>query len=255
MTLPNTTEPKTPPTPPNDATTGYIDPAAPVDTPVVTTPAEPELDENGYTKVAKPEEDPKDPPAKEPEADPEVKDPATGYGDDPEPEPKKEPKEEPKDPASEEGKLNAQMDESLGELPEGYNKDILKQFALDNKMSPEQVKAYVELTKSEEAQSVEDNASAVREQRAAWKKQLVNDVDFGGENFVKNNDRVEKVLDKHFPEWKKELTGRGKMLPPYIMKDLLGLAKTLNPTTSLEKGDPSEPVVKDDGNFLDEMYQ
>jgi len=45
------------------------------------------------------------------------------------------------------------------------------------------------------------------------------------------------------------------MLPPYIMRDLLALDKVLNPKTKLVGGDPSEPIKKSDGNFLDEMYE
>ena len=39
------------------------------------------------------------------------------------------------------------------------------------------------------------------------------DPEFGGENFDKNVDRVEKVLEKYMPNMKKVLTERGSMLP------------------------------------------
>ena len=46
------------------------------------------------------------------------------------------------------------------------------------------------------------------------------------------------------------------MLPSYIMRDLMGLFKTLNPTTKLVNGNPSQVVEKSDNkNFLEEMYE
>lgn len=248
MTLPNSTESKEPKIDPG---TGYVEPKEePKEEP---SNGEPKLDEHGYTVVEKESEEPsKEEPKEEPKAEEKI-DPATGYGDEPKEEPKKE---EPKaDPETDEGKLEASMDESLGELPEDYDKESIKKFALDNKFSPDQLKAYVEMAKSEEAQAVEDNESQVKAQRSSWHKELKDDPEFGGENFVKNVDRVEKVLQNHLPETKKVLTDRGTMLPPYIMRDLLGIAKTLNPTTELVNGDPSKPVAKENGNFLDNMYQ
>ena len=232
-------------------TTGYVDPQAKVESPEDNKPAEPVLDENGYEITPKPtEEPPKEEPPKE---DPKVETPATGYGDEP---PKEEPpKEDPKvedENATDEEKLKADINEALGDLPERARDNISK-FTLDNKMTKEQVENYVALVKSEDALAVKENASQVAKQRSDWHSELKTDPEFGGENFDKNVDRVEKVLEKFMPNTKKVLTERGTMLPPYIMRDFLTLHKTLNPTTKLVNGEASV-VKKEEGNFLETMY-
>lgn len=184
----------------------------------------------------------------------EVKNKATGYGDIPKPTeppvvpPKTEPKEGDPAPTDEE-----KVTEALNGLPDSIDKEKLSKFVKDNKMSPEQIKAYGDLVKAEEAESVKNREKFVAEQRANWQAELKADKDFGGENFTLNVDRVEKVLEKHFPNMKKELTTRGTMLPPYIMKDFLGLWNTMNPTQKLVEGDPIVP--KSDKHYLEEMYE
>lgn len=142
----------------------------------------------------------------------------------------------------------------LGDLPDGYDKEKTSKFAIENNMSKEQLEAYVNFTKNESIEIKKAQEQAIVAQRSTWYKELSTDPDFGGENFVKNIDRVEKFLDKYTPNIKKILTERGTMLPPYIMKDFLSLSKTLNPTTKLINGDPSVPI-KTESNFLDDLYE
>lgn len=252
------------PTPP---TSGYEKSGTPEPTPAPSN--EPELDENGYEKIPTPDstpapkEDPAPPADDNKDDKDEVKTNVTGYGDEP---PKTDDKkdtvedknETPEDEKTDEQKaaeaLEKEIDESLGKLPEGFDKDVVKKFATDNKFTKEQVEAYVEFAKADiEAQNAA-NKQAIADQRKAWNEELKNDAEFGGDNFNKSIDTVEKFLDKHMPNMKKVLTERGSMLPPYIMKDFLKLSKVLNPTTNFEGGEPPAPQ-EEPVNFLDEMYQ
>src|SRR5690606_22788749 len=104
-------------------------------------------------------------------------------------------------------------------------------FALDNKMTKEQIQAYVKFTKEDVASFNQKQAEALKVQRESWVNELKTDASFGGENFTKNVDKVEKVLAKYMPETKKMLTERKGMLPPTLMKDLLKIANALNPVT------------------------
>jgi len=151
-----------------------------------------------------------------------------------------------------EGISKEDIDTTLGDL---YDKDIVSKFMVDNKMTKAQVEAYVQLRKSEDAKLIKDSEDKIAETRASWLTELKTDADFGGENFEANVDRAEKVLEEFLPNTKKALTGRGSMMPPYIMRDLLALYKTMNPTTKLITGDPIELVKKESGNFLTDMYK
>lgn len=237
---------------------GYGEAPPAVETPEVETP---KTDDFGYDtpKVETPVEEVKtdelktDTPAEEPK----VEKPATGYDTPAEevkvekPAEEKVKEEEVKTDEKTQEQLKEEIDQVLGELGD-YDKKLISEFAAENKMSKEQVQAYVKMVKSENDKG-QINA---KEQRNTWKKELLSDGEFGGndENFDKNVQRVEQILEKHLPNTKKILTDRGSMLPPYIMKDLLGLHKMLNPTTELVNGDASKPVEKK-GNFLDEMYK
>lgn len=181
-----------------------------------------------------------------------VEKPLTGYGEE-EPEAPKEPGV-PKTPEelTEEEKVKKDLTEVIKDLGEGYNKEKIAKFALDNKLTKEQVASYVKLVKEDDALAVQAAEEAKKAQRKQWKDELVKDPEFGGTNFDKNVQKVEKLLEK-MPSTKKVLTEKGGMLPPYIMKDFLGLAKLLNPTAPLVTGDPAAPK-EDDGNFLDDLY-
>lgn len=244
-----------PPATTTDPGTGYADPVKKTEIALVD-PAEPKLDDNGYEIIPDPADAVKTEP-KTPVADPEpVKvDPSSGYSKDqkfPDPTKKTEVDPDPKEPVTDEVKLKADIDEALGDYAD---KELISQFAIDNKMTKEQVTAYVALMKTEDSKAVEHEENNRKEIRSGWKKELMDDTTFGGDNFDINVDRVEKVLTNFMPNTRKVLTDRGNMLPPYIMRDLLTISKSLNPTTVLVNGDPSKPVKKENDNFLDGMYE
>lgn len=210
------------------------------------------LDELGYEKTPA---DPKTPEGKEKsEVDPKAKaaaaepkkveNPGTGYGDEP---PKVEElppvvKEEPKGEPDE-------IDKAVGELPKedaAKVKDFAKKYAL----TPEQIKAYGDLRRSElkeaaatferRKQEIENEKVKIR---ATWHNELKQDKDFGGENFAKSIDQAEKVLEEFMPNTKKHLTEHKTMLPPYVMRDLAKLGIHLySSTENLVHGDPTVPV-------------
>lgn len=233
-----------------------------------------EVDDLGYTIPAAPESTevtPSEEP-KTPTPDEKTKDDKTGYDKDedstgygkedetkePKPEDKK-PNEEDKgeeDKTDEEKaaeEVEANIKKHLEELPENFDRERVAAFAKENGMTDKQVEAYVKLEKENHASLVTERAEAIKEQRKAWKGELQGDPEFGGENFDKNVDRVNKVLDKYMPDTKKVLTERGTMLPPYIMRDFLKLDKILNPTSKLPTGEPPA-VKKEEVSLLDEMY-
>ncbi len=216
----------------------------------------PGVDDFGYaTPEVKPE--PKVEDKKPVEDDKPIEKAATGYAKTEEVKP--EPKVEDKKPADEvpptdEEKVKKELTEAIKDLPETVDKEKVSKFALENKLTKEQLQAYTELVKEDQKNFEISQKEAVQAQRTEWKNELVNDPEFGGENFDKNVDRVEKVLEKYMPNMKKVLTERGTMLPPYIMRDFLALSKVLNPTTTLVMGNPSE-TENDSKNFLDEMYE
>lgn len=221
-------------------------------------PTDDKFDDLGYEKDPSIVEPPKEetPPA---EDDKPVDKPSTGYGDLEEEEPAKKEDEKPAEDdkpveLTDEQKAQKEVAEVVKDLGDNYDKDKILKFANDNKFSKEQLQAYVKLVKEEEAEIKKLQEENKKLQRKSWHEELKKDPEFGGEHFVKNLDRVEKVLQNNLPNTKKVLTEKGGMLPPYIMKDLLGLAKALNPTNKFVGGEP--PAPKDDGgNFLDEMYK
>lgn len=235
------------PTPPTTSNTGYTT------TPPAETPKE-TVDDFGYevppTDTPAPTETVTPPaPTETPkEDDKPVDEPATGYGD--KTPPAEAPKDEPKDePADDPTKVIA---ETLKELGDGYDKEKIIKFAVENKLTKEQVEAYVKLTKEETASFNQKQAEALKVQRESWVNELKTDTTFGGEHFDKNVDKVEKLLAKYMPETKKVLTERKGMLPPSLMKDLLKIANALNPVTTFVQGDANEP--QEEKHFLDDLY-
>ncbi len=247
---------KSAPMTPDQVTSGYAEPAKSLDPITPAAPAEPVLDAFGYEVKA--EEKVVEEKVEEKKVEePVVEDKTTGYSDDPEKkvEPKVEEKVEEKKPV--EGEKTAEelriteINDTLGDRDD---KESIAKFAVENNMTKDQVTAYMTMRDAEDAQWDADDKAAAQAQRSAWKKELLDDPTFGGDNFDINVDKVDKVLNNLMPNTKKVLTERGNMLPPYIMRDLLEVSKALNPTTTLVNGDPSEPVAKEEGNFLDSMY-
>ena len=253
MTI-STENTKTPPKPEEKPATGYVD-KKPEEKPeekppevnefgydtlkVEKTPEEKKVEEEKIAAEKKIEEDKK-----------KVETPATGYVEKTPEEKIAAEKLEAEKKVTEVSKED--IDKALGDFPD---KEGMSKFAVEQKITKEQLEAYVALRKSQDATAIQEYENTVKETRTTWHTELKNDADFGGENFDKNVDRVEKVLEKYLPNTKKILTERGSMLPPYIMRDLLSLSQTLNPTTDLVTGDPSKPVEKEDGNFLEVMYK
>lgn len=142
---------------------------------------------------------------------------------------------------------------SIDALPDNFNKDEVTKFAKENGLSDVQVEAYVKLETTNQANLVTEQAAAVQKQRDDWTTELKADPEFGGENFAKNVDRVNKVMDKYMQGTKKVLTERGTMLPPYIMRDFLKLDGILNPKSKLPIGE-APAVPKAEVSLLDAMY-
>lgn len=195
------------------------------------------------------------PPVTEVKDETKVEKTATGYGAE-EPEEVVPPVEEkPKTPEqlTEEEKIKTEITETIKDLGVGWDKEKITKFAIDNKLSKDQLAAYVKMAKDDDTASATAEKARVTAQRKEWNKSLKDDPEFGGEHFDKNVDRVEKLLEKNLPNTKKALTDKKGMLPPYLMRDLLSLAKVLNPTTPLVKGGAPAPKVETQG-YLDELY-
>lgn len=213
----------------------------------VTPPAE--TDDFGYGEVTPPAASAAiPPPVTPPVTKEEVVKPATGYSKEETPPVVPPPVTSPVEPTKEEKELS----DIVKELPDSFDKEVITKFASENKLTKEQLQAYTKLAKDEQVKSEDAQKAAIAATHTQWKTELKTDPEFGGENFDKNVDRVEKVLDNYMPNMKKKLTESGGVLPPYIMRDFLALSKLLNPTTTLVTGDPSG--TKEEKNFLDEMY-
>ena len=237
---------------------------------------EPELDEHGYTISDERKVEIAAEKAKETKADSEkkqtedsknesekVKDPATGYGEEPpkvetpKPEEKK-PEDKPEEKKPEEKKPEEQAGDVVLDL-NGFSESDAKEindFVKENKVSEKAAKAWVELRRKEVSDAVEQQANAQQKitddnnkLKASWRKELEEDKDYGGDNFQRNVNLTERVLADYFPETKKNLTERKGMLPPHYMKELLNLANDLYDNGRLTIG--TDPVntkdAKNDG--------
>lgn len=143
----------------------------------------------------------------------------------------------------------------LKDLPENIDKEKVSKFATEHKLTKEQVEAYVNLTKEDNANLEKNREAQVKATRKAWKEELFEDASFGEgsqETFDKNRHNAEQILNNHMINTKKVLTDTGGMLPPYIMKDLLKVHNILNPKTKLVDGDPGK--VEKEKPFLETMY-
>lgn len=244
----NSTESKT-----ESNNSGY---AGEVKPPVETKVEDTGTDDYGYSTEGdkKPEEETKAPVETKAEEKEEVIKPATGYKEE-EVKPEEEKKSEEKEATPDEEKIKLELTNTVKELPEGYDQDKIVDFALKNKLTNDQVKAYVEMEKVSREAFLADQEKAKAEQTKNFIHELKSDVTFGGENFDRNIMKVEKIIEKHFPNMKKVLTDRGGIVPPYIMKDFLSLDKILNPTASLVAGEAIPSAPKETSNFLDDMYK
>lgn len=255
-----------PPVPPTPAAKPENQPAPAANNPPAQESGD-KFDDFGYpiVKDAAPAEGEK-PKAPEPqkEAPAPVAEPATGYGAEPpkvEPEAPAPPALDPAVPPAEKTELDKVLEAAT--LPKEETAAI-KEFATKHSMTPDQVKAYAELRKSELADAEKHAQEQVKaaerhkiEQRASWDKELREDSTFGGTNFSKSVQTAEKVLNDFFPNFKKKLTESKGMLPPYLMRDLAKLGETLYATPSLVQGEPPSgpPKTEDKNSFLNDMYK
>lgn len=240
----------------NDGATGYGEGA--VETPAESSSEEVETDDLGYETPkeetppaeAKADDKPED---KKEESQEKVED-VSGYGDEEKPEEKPEEKKETPEQEAEVEKKKKEISETLKDLGAEFDKEKISAFALENNMTKEQVAAYAKFA-AKEAADLKAAAEAARiKQRNEWKQDLQKDPTFGGANFDANVARINKFLEKNLPETKKMLTEKKGMLPPYIMKDLLGLVKAMNPTNKFSTGgEPPAPEEKED-NSIEEFY-
>lgn len=220
-----------------------------------------QFDELGYPKEPEakgtsntdPKGDDKKPSTPEPkEAAPEKVDPLPGYGDVKPPEKKEEP------PApKEEVKLDYEL--NLESIPKEES-DKLKSFAKKHSLSKEVAQELAD-QKKQEVQAIADARKemiAERDRtRAEWVKELKDDPKFGGEKYGHNVQQVGKLLQEHLPLTKKVLTERGTVLPPYVVRDLKGIADLLYSTKTMVQGDATVTRQENNDNpdaFLDDMY-
>lgn len=216
------------------------------------------VDDLGYEKIPSEGEPEKAGDSKKEDPAPEeIKDPATGYGEEPpkvEEPPAPDKKDEPKPEPDE-------FDKALEGLPAPEVSKI-KEFAKKHNVSIEVAKAFGDLRKSEIAEAkahyekqLKDAEQEQLRTRASWHKELKEDPNFGGEKFKENILAAEKVLGEFMPNTKKLLTERKGMLPPYVMRDLANMAKHLYATDRLIQGDPNAPKEKEQEDDALSFYQ
>lgn len=217
-----------------------------------------DIDDLGYKKATSKAETKKEPGKEDPKASGEKEDPVTkpedikgnltGYEenapvvDEPEP-PKNDPPPPP--PTDLEKKLEGlhksfadKIKDQVGRiqkkgLPAEKEKEMIDELIADKKQEQVDAQAWGERQQKE-------NELAVKKQKANWHKELKEDPDFGGANFLTNVSRGAKVLDEYLPELKKELTDNRQMLRPSVMKGLARLADALYRDDKLVQGDQVE---------------
>lgn len=137
-----------------------------------------------------------------------------------------------------------------------------KKIAFDHKLSKEVAQALVDMRKQEnqniQAELIKlktDNENKIAQQKAGWHNELVTDPKFGGENYLHNLARVDKVLTTLMPDTKKVLTERKSMLPPYVMRDLLTVYNSLYSTDEFVGGQPPTPSEAEKESSPLDFYQ
>ena len=206
--------------------------------PPATPPADDGFDDFGYAKVTPPVDDKAPPPPPPPKE--EVIEPGTGYGKDP------FVVKEPEVPAPPPVPIDLGYELDLKDVATEEAKK-LQEFAKTHALPKEAAQALVNLKRSEmkanlQAQEDQKKQAIVDKDRtkASWDKELRTDPTFGGENFAPNLLKVERVMNDFMKETKKELTKRGSMLPPYVMRDLSIMAERLYGTEKLVHGSAME---------------
>ena len=219
-----------------------------------------DFDELGYAKSKNDQEQKSEPKKDKSKEDDKKQEDSTGY--------------EAEIPAKKEEDTTGYTDDDDGEKDGGDNKESEQEeseLELDTKdLLPDEVKAIKEFAKKhkltkEAAQAMADSKKAeiqaikaamkkqerekqeaVNETKRAWRKELMEDSTFGGENFDKNIHKANKVVGEFLPNTKKMLTERRTMLPPYVMRDLVKLADHLYGTEGLVNGEPTVSKKKEE---------
>lgn len=214
------------------------------------------VDDLGYAKVPeKPEAGtpPKagDKPAKAASEKPaKVENPVTGYEAEPPPvdEPAAPPVDEP--PKAPPTDLEKKL-EGLNQWNANKVKAAIEKIGLEG----EKLDQFIEIRKGEQKEAnafmqraAQEEARQDKLKKAAWHKELKEDPGFGGDKFLTNVTRGEKVLDEYLPELKKELTDAKQMLRPSVMRGLARLADQLWPDDQVVHGDPTPPDEKPGDN-------
>lgn len=237
---------------PPPATPPIDPPAVPVVPPATPPVVEEKFDAHGYPIVAPPPEvvpvvetppvvDP--PPAEVPPAVGYATPPATPPVDPPkvDPPPKVEPAKEGDLKVADKGDLE---DAEVSEVLAFANKHKLPQSVVDDMISDR--KKEVEVWKAGKVTAKENAEKALKERKSGWYEELKADKDFGGEHFLTNVKKVDKLVADFMPNIQKELTKGGGMLPPYIMRDFFKLANHLHKTGKLVEGDPAAEKTKEE---------
>lgn len=202
-------------------------------------------------------DDKKPPASKSEEKPPELKpeDALPGYGDD-----KKPVEEKPPTPPAPKEEVKLDYEINLETLPK-EDADKLKEFAKKNGFSKEQAQAYADQRKAEIKSIADSQAEYQRERQAkvnGWVNELKNDPNFGGDKYAHNVQQVGKVLQEFMPEFKKQLTESGIVLPPNAIRGFKKIAEALYETKSMVQGDPlkgnREQQQENPDAFLDDMY-
>jgi hypothetical protein len=201
-----------------------------------------DVDEFGYAvepSVAAPEEKKADAPADE--VVEEIKDPVSGYTEEPQPEVQPDPPAAP--PPEPEVKLEYELEAKDLDAKEVTK---IKELALKHKLPKEAAQDLLDQKLAEvkaAAKILADNKAAqekaVQAVKSKWDSELRKDPTFGGDKFNKNVMMAEKVLSEFMPETKKALTERKSMLPPYVMRDLAQLASKLYKPEKMIQGEPT----------------
>lgn len=208
------------------------------------------VDEFGYQKEEAPAGEPAEKAGEPPKEEKEEPKSTTGYSDEPKA-PEQKSTEEPKTDETPE-ELELGDTESLIET----EVESIKAFAKEKKLSSEVAKALVEFKKKEIEKITayqKDRQQAMEQERVNWFNELKQDKDFGGANFSLNVKKAEKVVSDFLPNLKKQLTETGAMLPPYVMKDLVNIAKHLYAQESIVMGEAIKPEENSENEKADPL--
>lgn len=187
----------------------------------------------------------------------EVKDPGTGYREEPPKVDATPPVVPPVTPPAEPD----EFDKALSDIPKADAAEI-KAFATENKIPVEVAKKWGEKVKANVAAVQAQRANMERQaeqekitQRKSWHDELKADPKFGGEKFQTNIVRAERVLADFGPDLKKQLTEGKGMLPPNVMRMLASLADKLYATDKLNPGEPPVAAAPEEkGDPIKDFY-